>query len=78
VPRLAREPHDPLAWRRGALVAAHRFALLLAGDLGAAVRVLTGEARPSAESLRRPDVVSLVRFALGPGYAALRREAGQG
>lgn len=75
-PRFAREPRDPGAWRRAVLAAAHRFALLLAGDLGAAVRVLTQEARPSIEALRRPDVASLVSFALSPGYDTLRREAG--
>src|SRR5690606_39240480 len=52
---------------------ASRAGLLLAGDLGSALRVLLGEA-PDRELLASaPDALDLYLFGLSPGAMALRR-----
>jgi tetratricopeptide (TPR) repeat protein len=68
--RFAFERFDLDGWRQGALRAADRFGLLVAGDPALAAIALAGGASavPSDEA-----ALDLIRFALGDRYPALRR-----
>ena len=75
-PVLAETRIDPGSWRAAIRETANRFALLVCGDLGMALRAMTGENAPGPETLRRPDCLSLIHFALGDRYGSVRQEVG--
>ncbi len=60
---------EPASWRRQILDGATRFALVVAGDLGATLSVLELEAKDARAR-------TLINFALSDEYLALRREMG--
>jgi tetratricopeptide (TPR) repeat protein len=68
--RFAFERFDLDGWRQGALRAANRFGLLVAGDPALAAIALAGGARAVASDEAALD---LIRFALGDRYPALKR-----
>jgi tetratricopeptide (TPR) repeat protein len=75
-PRVESERLDPTSWLAAVRRGADRFGLLVAGDLAACLRVMTGVGEPTTAELRRPPTLELIRFALDDRYAALRRDVG--
>ncbi len=57
---------------QGMAFSSHRFGLVAAGDLAAAIRVLARDEKSPAALLERPDLVELVGFALSDEHLALR------
>jgi tetratricopeptide (TPR) repeat protein len=73
--RLESATPDGGAWRAAVIRGADRFGLLVAGDAGAALRVLASKGGGSLD-LRRPECLELARFALDERYLVLRRDTG--
>jgi len=73
--RLESERLDGTAWRAAVVRGADRFGLLVSGDAGAALRVLSSRGEGGTD-LRRPECLELARYALDERYVSLRREAG--
>lgn len=78
-PRFTVEPIDAAGFRAAVLATADRFGLIMAGDIGTAVQVVTRRARSSDDAaLTSADVageeraMALIRFALSDDYLTLR------
>ncbi|MBX7078918.1 MAG: tetratricopeptide repeat protein [Nannocystaceae bacterium] len=76
------EPFDSVQWRAWLRRASHRVGLAVAGDLGAAMRVVTHREAPLvgeallAQAERDDDLRDLIAFATSAAYAATRRALG--
>ena len=78
-PRFTAEALDAAGFRAAVLATADRFGLIMAGDIGTAVQVVTRRERSSDDAaLTSADVagderaMALIRFALSDDYLALR------
>jgi tetratricopeptide (TPR) repeat protein len=68
---------DLTGWRTHLLRTANRAGLLVSGDLGAALKVVTGQGTPSPADLQSEDALDLIHFAFGEQFASLRQEVRQ-
>ncbi|HEY0706658.1 MAG TPA: hypothetical protein VGG33_07675, partial [Polyangia bacterium] len=66
-----------LAYRNHVLATANRAGLLVSGDLGMTLRVVSQQANPSPADLSTEDSLDVIRFAFGDRFTELRDEMRQ-